>query len=709
MSFGIHNSTSFLNTFLLMRTILFVGFILLLLTSACAQQPSNTANALINETSPYLLQHANNPVNWYPWGEEALEKAQEEEKLVIVSIGYAACHWCHVMEHESFEDSAVAAFMNEHFVSIKVDREERPDVDQIYMNAAQLLTGRGGWPLNAIALPDGRPFFAGTYLPKDQWMQVLHKLVETYQEDSSRISTIAAQVTEGIRTIDQLEVTDTKKEYTSQTLDNLFTTWEPQLDKQWGGNLGAPKFPMPINLEYLLQYHYYSGNQTAKEAVLTTLDRMALGGLYDHLGGGFARYSTDSQWKVPHFEKMLYDNAQLVSVYSQAFQLTKDSLYQRVVYQTLDFIEREMTSPEGAFYSSLDADSEGKEGKFYVWTEAEIDSVLGDRSDLFKAYYNISEKGNWEEGKNILYPQQRIAEFAQSEDIALSEFESELKKAQDKLLAARSQRTRPGLDDKVLTAWNALMLNGYVDAYRAFGDDRFLKTALKNARFLQENVVSDDFSVTRNYKDGKTTIPGFLDDYAFLITAYTNLYQATFDESWLYTARSLTDYVLTHFSDPDTPLLFYTSDLHESLIARQKEINDNVIPGSNSQMANNLWLLGLFFADSRYSEKANTMVDAVAPSLTEYPQFYTNWATLLTRIIHEAYEVAIVGNTYQSTRRSLDQHYLPNVLFLGGSTEGTLALLSNKLVEGQTTIYVCQNKVCQLPVTQVEEALKQIR
>ncbi|MEM9673826.1 MAG: thioredoxin domain-containing protein [Cyclobacteriaceae bacterium] len=692
-----------------MRTVLFVGFAFLLLTTACAQQPSDSSNALINETSPYLLQHANNPVDWYPWGEEALEKAKQEEKLVIVSIGYAACHWCHVMEHESFEDSAVAAYMNEHFVSIKVDREERPDVDQIYMNAAQLLTGRGGWPLNAVALPDGRPFFAGTYLPKDQWMQVLRKLLETYQEDSSRITTIAAQVTEGIRTIDQVEVSENKKEYTAQTLDDLFATWEPQLDKEWGGNQGAPKFPMPVNLEYLLQYHYYSNNDTAKEAVLTTLDRMALGGLYDHLGGGFARYSTDTQWKVPHFEKMLYDNAQLVSVYSHAFQLTKDSLYRQRVYETLDFVEREMTSPEGAFYSSLDADSEGEEGKFYVWTATEIDSILGEDSGLFKAYFNITSMGNWEEGKNILYPQQRLAEFAKSKDIALPELENVLEEAKTKLLSARSQRTRPGLDDKILTAWNALMLNGYVDAYRAFGEQKFLEAALKNAKYIQEEIINDDLPLTRSHKDGKNSVPGFLDDYAFLISANINLYQATFDESWLYTARSLTDYVLTQFSDPDTPLLFYTSDEHESLIARQKEINDNVIPGSNSQMANNLWQLGLLFADTNYSEKAKVMVAAVTSSLTEYPQFYANWATLLTRIIHEPYEVAIVGNDYQDSRRALDQQYLPNVLFLGGDTEGSLALLENKLVEGQTTIYVCQNKVCQLPVTQPEDALQQIR
>lgn len=613
------------------------------------------------------------------------------------------------MEHESFEDSTVAAYMNEHFVSIKVDREERPDVDQVYMNAAQLLTGRGGWPLNAVALPDGRPFFAGTYLPKDQWMQVLRKLVETHQEDAPRLEAIAAQVTEGIQAIDQLEVVDTETTYDEATLDQLFQTWEPQIDFEWGGNKGAPKFPMPVNLEFLMQYHYYSGNEKAKEAVVTTLDRMAAGGIYDHLGGGFARYSTDEQWKVPHFEKMLYDNAQLVSLYSHAFQLTRDSLYRDVVYETLEFIEREMTSPEGAFYSSLDADSDGEEGKFYVWTAEEIDQILGDAAGIFKDFYQVIETGNWEEDKNILYPNRRLSDFAQERNISETQLVQQLSEAKEKLLKAREKRTRPGLDDKVLTAWNALMLNGYIDAYRVFGDQKFLEAALKNARFLQENVVNNDFSLTRNYKDGITTIPGFLDDYAFLTSAYINLYQATFDESWLYTAKSLIDYVLTHFQDEESPLFFYTSDQHESLIARQKEINDNVIPGSNSEMANNLWLLGLLFSDETYAEKAEAMVASVYPSLSQYPNFYTNWATLLTRIINELYEVAVVGDAYKTTRQAMDRRYLPNVLFLGGDTEGTLALLDNKLVPGQTTIYVCQNKVCQLPVTQVDKALQQIR
>ncbi|WKN42636.1 thioredoxin domain-containing protein [Tunicatimonas pelagia] len=693
-----------------MRFHLLLPIAYLLFTSACAQ-PSGSAhtNALIDETSPYLLQHAYNPVDWHPWGDQALEKAEEEKKLIIVSIGYAACHWCHVMEHESFEDSTVADFMNEHFISIKVDREERPDVDQIYMNASQLLTGRGGWPLNAVALPDGRPFFAGTYLPKDQWMQVLRKLVETYQDDPERLQTIASEVTEGIQTIDQLEVASSPTTYSQETLNQLFQTWKPQIDFDWGGNQGAPKFPMPVNLNFLMQYHYFSGDTSAKEAVLTTLDKMALGGIYDHLGGGFARYATDAKWKVPHFEKMLYDNAQLVSLYSNAYQLTGDSLYSEVIYETLEFIEREMTSPEGAFYSSLDADSEGEEGKFYVWTAEEIEATLGSNAGNFTSYFSISQKGNWEAGKNILYANQRIADFAQSIGTSSEKVKKSLQQAKSRLLEQRSERIRPGLDDKILTAWNALMLNGYVDAYRALGDPRFLQSALTNANFLKSQIIQSDFSLTRSYKDGVTSIPGFLDDYAHLIAAYINLYQATFEESWLYTAKSLTDYVLENFQDAKTPMLFYTSSRHASLIARQKEIDDNVIPSSNSVMAKNLWTLGLLLAEDAYTTRAQSMVNTVYSSVEEYPNFHANWASLLGNIVHEPYEVAILGESSQITRQGMDKQYLPNVLFLGGQSEGSLTLLENKLVTGQTTIYVCQNKVCKLPVTQVGAALAQIR
>ena len=668
---------------------------------------SNT-NALINETSPYLLQHAKNPVNWYPWGDEALKKAADENKLLVVSIGYAACHWCHVMEHESFEDSTVAALMNEHFVSIKVDREERPDIDHIYMNASQLLTGRGGWPLNAVALPDGRPFFTGTYLPKDQWMQVLQKLVETYEEDPERLTTIANQVTEGIRTIDQLDEVTVPTKYTNETLNQLFQVWKPQLDFDWGGNRGAPKFPMPVNLNFLLQYHYYSGDSSARNAVLTTLDKMALGGIYDHLGGGFARYATDAKWKIPHFEKMLYDNAQLVSLYSKAYQLTGDSLYRDVVYETLDFVDREMTAPTGGFYSSLDADSEGEEGKFYVWAQDEIADALDNNAETFATYYNITDQGNWQEGKNILYATQRIADFADEQGVSPQKIEDQLHRAKSELFAYRSERTRPGLDNKVLTAWNGLMLTGLIDAYRTFDEPHFLQMARNNANFLKDQIIQADYSVTRSYKDGTSSIPGFLDDYAFLISAYINLYQATFEERWLYTAESLTKYVMEHFQDDETSLFFYTHNQHASLIVRQKEISDNVIPSANSVMAKNVWILGQLLANDTFTKQAQSMVDGVYPRITAHPTFYAQWASLLSSLIHTPYEVAILGEMSMNLRQQMDKHYLPDVLFLGGKSEGSLALLENKLVQGQTTIYVCQNKVCKLPVTHPAAALAQI-
>ena len=730
-----------------------------LMLTACGQQPAAQppahTNALIHQTSPYLLQHAHNPVNWHPWGEEALKEAKEENKLMIISIGYAACHWCHVMEHESFEDSAVAALMNKHFVSIKVDREERPDVDQVYMDAAQLMTGRGGWPLNAIALPDGRPVFAGTYFPKKEWMNVLSQVQRAYENNPDRLEKIAQEVTQGIQSMEAAYTSPTSQEYQPDMLDELFRAFKPTLDFQRGGRQGAPKFPMPVNQEWLMQYYYYTGNTEAREAVLTTLNEMMQGGLYDHLGGGFARYSTDAQWRVPHFEKMLYDNAQLVSLYSHAYQLTHDPRYRQVVYETLNFITREMTSPEGAFYSSLDADSEGEEGKFYVWTTDQVDSLKSDSSSanpvqslhcndctahrdsvqslhcndctahrdsvqslhcndtegsqkLLKQYYHITPRGNWEDGKNILYTDQTDSAFAQENDTALSDWLAIKQAGKQCLFHTRAQRVRPGLDDKSLTAWNALMLNGYVDAYRTFGEERFLQAALKNAQLLQAKVMQSDSSLMRNYKDGKATIDGFLDDYSFTVAAFINLYQATFDEQWLYAAQRLQEYALHHFNDPSSALFFYTSDRHPSLIARKKEVSDNVIPASNSQMAINLHQLGLLLYREDYLETSRAMLDQVYPSLLSSPGFYAHWGVLLNDFVHEPYEVAIVGLEYQAKRQALDQHYLPNALLLGGATEGTLELLEDKQTEGQTMIYVCQDKMCLLPVEAVDKAVAQI-
>ena len=710
-----------------------------LMLTACGQQPAAQppahTNALIHQTSPYLLQHAHNPVDWHPWGEEALKEAKEENKLMIISIGYAACHWCHVMEHESFEDSAVAALMNKHFVSIKVDREERPDVDQVYMDAAQLMTGRGGWPLNAIALPDGRPVFAGTYFPKKEWMNVLSQVQRAYENNPDRLEKIAQEVTQGIQSMEAAYTSPTSQEYQPDMLDELFRAFKPTLDFQRGGRQGAPKFPMPVNQEWLMQYYYYTGNTEAREAVLTTLNEMMQGGLYDHLGGGFARYSTDAQWRVPHFEKMLYDNAQLVSLYSHAYQLTHDPRYRQVVYETLDFITRDMTSPEGAFYSSLDADSEGEEGKFYVWTTAQIDSLKGnsvDSSSLnpvlslhcndstgrvqsksaldhLKKYYHITPRGNWEDGKNILYIDKTDSAFAQENDVPLSDWLAMKQAGKQCLFQARAQRIRPGLDDKSLTAWNALMLNGYVDAYRTFGEERFLRTALKNARLLQTKVIQPDSSLMRNYKDGQATIDGFLDDYSFTIAAFINLYQATFDEQWLYTAQQLQEYALHHFNDSTHALFFYTSDRHPSLIARQKEVSDNVIPASNSRMALNLHQLGLLLYREDYLEISRAMLSQVHQSLLSSPGFYAQWGVLLNNFVHEPYEVAIVGSEYQAKRQALDQHYLPNTLLLGGATEGTLELLEDKKTKGRTMLYVCQDKMCLLPVEAVSKAVVQIR
>ena len=684
---------------------------LLFTLTACGQPRASQqpANALIDETSPYLLQHAHNPVNWQPWGEIALAQAQKENKLMIVSIGYAACHWCHVMEHESFEDSAVAALMNEHFVAIKVDREERPDVDQVYMEAAQLMTGRGGWPLNAITLPDGRPVFAGTYFPKDQWMSVLRQVQQSYERTPERLEKIAAEVTEGIRSTEAFVPPTDGSAYEAAMLDELYRTWKPNLDLSRGGNRGAPKFPMPVNVRFMMQYAYHHANAEAQEWVETTLTQMARGGIYDHLGGGFARYATDAAWRVPHFEKMLYDNAQLVSLYSQAYRVTQRPLYRRVVYETLDFIAREMTSTEGAFYSSLDADSEGEEGKFYVWTAAEVDQWLGEAADLFKDYYHVTERGNWEEGKNILYVDEADSAFAAKRNLSVAELQSRLNEGEQILLQVRSQRVRPGLDDKSLTAWNALMLNGYVDAYRTFGEPAFLEAALKNARFLREKAIDPSGSMTRNYKAGTATIDGFLDDYAQVIAAFLNLYQATFDESWLQTAQTLQDYALEHFYDQASGLFFYTSRAHPELIARKKEVSDNVIPASNSVMANNLYQLGVLLYENAYLEKSRTMLAQVQQSLAQYPGYHANWASLLTQMIYPPYEVAIVGDAYAARRQELDQYYLPNALLLGGKDEGNLTLLEDKLVAGQTTIYVCQQGVCQLPVVETSRALPQIR
>jgi uncharacterized protein YyaL (SSP411 family) len=665
-------------------------------------------NELIHESSPYLLQHAHNPVNWYAWGDAALQKAQAENKMLIISIGYAACHWCHVMEHESFEDVEVARIMNENFICIKVDREERPDVDQVYMAAAQLITGSGGWPLNAIALADGRPFYAGTYFPKGKWMQMLAYFAQLQKQEPQSLEKGAAEVTSGIHATETVIFKGTERIFSIAGLDSQFAALHANMDYVMGGENRAPKFPMPSTWAYLLHYYFVSSNEDALRAATVTLDNMALGGIYDHLQGGFARYSTDASWHVPHFEKMLYDNAQLVSLYARAYQLTKNPLYKKTVYETLQFVKEEFTAAEGAFYSSLDADSEGVEGKFYVWTKAEVDAALGEDAALFSAYYNITAVGNWEHGNSILLRNETDEAVAKQFKMPVDELEKKIESCKTKLLAIRNARVKPGLDDKILTSWNALMISGYTQAYRVFDDDFFLKAAITNANFLLQHAIAADGEMTRNYKNGKSSINALLDDYAFTIAAFIDLYQATFDEQWLTEASRLTGYVLEHFFDPATGMFFYTNNLYANLIVRKMELSDNVIPSSNSEMAKNLFLLGHFFDNQSYVAAARQMLINVEEQVKQRIYFYANWGMLQVWFTSPLYEVAITGDDFANKRKQFDEHYLPNVILMGGNKESKLALLENKMITGQTTIYVCRDKTCGLPVMEVEEALKQI-
>ena len=665
-------------------------------------------NKLIHESSPYLLQHAHNPVNWYPWGEEALSKARQENKLIIISIGYSACHWCHVMEHESFENEEIAKFMNDNFISIKVDREERPDIDQVYMNAVQLITGRGGWPLNCISLPDGRPIYGGTYFPPEQWLDMLGQVktfVETHPKETEEQ---ARNLTNGIREQESIYVRKDGVEFPENMLETIFNSWRGSIDKSNGGTMGAPKFPLPVSYQYLLYYHLLSGNKEASDAVYTTLDKMADGGIYDQIGGGFARYSTDAQWKVPHFEKMLYDNAQLVSLYSAAYQQTKRAAYLKVFTSTLDFIKRELSSPEGGFYSSLDADSEGVEGIFYIWKMEEIQKILGKHTAIVADYYSITSSGNWEHEKNILFRSENSSDIAKKYSLSEVELENIIEASTERLLEERGKRVRPARDEKILTSWNSLMIKGYIDAYNSSGRKEYLEIALANANFLSKNMIQKDHSILRNYKDGRASIAGFLDDYAFTISAFISIYQSTFDESWLLKAKDLSVFVKSHFYDKKSGMLFYTSDLDAELIARKMEITDNVIPSASSEMAKNLFILGTYFDTREDIELAEQMATNVKEQAGVSGPYYANWDILISWLIKKPFEVAITGPDALERRKEIATNYLPDVFLLGGTKAGTLPLLENKHIAGQTMLYVCRNKTCQLPTTEVDEALRQL-
>jgi uncharacterized protein YyaL (SSP411 family) len=673
-------------------------------------------NRLINESSPYLLQHAHNPVDWYPWGDEAFAKAKAEGKLVLVSIGYSACHWCHVMEHESFEDEEVASIMNDFYVCIKVDREERPDVDQVYMDAVQIISGRGGWPLNCFTLPDGRPVYGATYFPKDNWKQLLLNLNNLYNKENDKVLEFAADLEKGLHSVAQIPVvtvTDTKPDF--KTLEEFTGKIAESFDMAYGGYNHAPKFPMPNNYEYLLYYAYVlrkSGRaEEAKKIdshINLTLEKMALGGIYDPVEGGFARYSTDSFWKAPHFEKMLYDNGQLMSLYAHVYLTNPRKLFRMTVYGIHDFISDRLTSPEGGFYCALDADSEGKEGKYYVWTKAELQELLKDDFDLFAEYYCIQEKDVWEEDTYILFNKRTVEDFAYEHQMSDGEFYERREDWLKILTERRKGRISPGLDDKILASWNGLMLKGYVDAFKIFKEPEFLSAAVKNATFISQKLMKEDGAIYRNYKNGKVSITGFLDDYAFVAQAFIDLYEVTFDEKWLSLATQLAEYTLQHFYDKEKYLFYYTSDEQQTIVTRKAETSDNVIPASNSAMAIVLHALGHMLAKQDYLDIANKMLCVVKDNMSSYPQGYTNWAILMLHQYCHFYEVAIAGKQATMFRDKLNTVYLPNKVMIGAETKSNLDLLKQKLVGERTLIYVCENKTCKMPVSSAPEAAAQI-
>jgi uncharacterized protein YyaL (SSP411 family) len=690
-------------------------------------------NRLAQETSPYLQQHANNPVDWYPWGPEALARARSEQKPILVSIGYAACHWCHVMERESFENEAVAAVMNTHFVCIKVDREERPDVDQIYMDALHAMGLRGGWPLNVFLTADAKPFYGGTYFPQGNWVKLLTNIGEAYAgEHRAELEQSAERFMEVIGT-SELSKYGAHNHNAAQAADHsaleaigvapetgmagvseeefklLVYNLGVQFDREHGGMNRTPKFPMPSIWRFLLRSYAISGSQAVLDQAVLTLREMAWGGIYDQAHGGFARYSVDGEWLAPHFEKMLYDNGQLVSLYSEAFQITQEELFRETVYDTIEFVRLELTNAEGGFYSSLDADSEGEEGKFYVFTKEELREILGDEEPMFSAYYNCTALGNWEHGRNILHRHTTDEAFATAHELAPGILPELVAGWKQKIMAVRATRVRPALDDKVLTGWNALMLQGLTDAYRAFGEPEFLVMAEHNARFIEANL-RDGVRLFRTCKNGRASISGFLEDYALVIQAYISLYEVSFAEQWLREAEKLTEYVLSNFFDPSETQFFYTDSNAEALIVRKKELFDNVIPASNSVMAHNLRRLGRHLENSEYVDLATAMLARVRHLVVKEPQHLTNWASLYAALLRPGTEISIIGPQAEEFREELSRQFLVDTVLAGTEAVSELPLLKHlkSAADGRTGVHVCRNQACLAPVFSVSAALEQL-
>ena len=672
-------------------------------------------NRLIAETSPYLLQHAHNPVDWYPWGEEALQKAKTEDKPILVSIGYAACHWCHVMERESFENEETAALMNAYFVNIKIDREERPDLDHIYMDAVQAMTGSGGWPLNVFLLPDGRPFYGGTYFPpvpafnRGSWQDVLNGVHEAYTKRKHEMEAQAENLTQHLVNANSFGISTTTAAtvFTKENCDLIAANILKQADTTWGGFGKAPKFPQVFSIQYLLRHYHFTQDTAALQQALLSLDKMIDGGIYDQIGGGFARYSTDVEWLAPHFEKMLYDNALLIGVLSEAYLLTREERYAAVIRQTIGFVERELLHPDGGFYSALDADSEGVEGKYYTWRYNEVVAVLGADAVLFCAYYDITSKGNWEH-TNILRVTKPFKAFAAEHHIDEATLAMLLQDGREKLLAVRAGRIRPLLDDKILLNWNALMITALCKAYAALLEPQYLQLAEKGIGFLEQHCVAEG-NWKHSYKNGVAKIPAFLDDYAYLIQAYIVLQEITGEINYLQHAKKLTVFVIDSFGEENGWYCYYTQHGQQDIVVRKKEVYDGATPSGNAVMAENLLYLGVVYDQPDWRKRAEQMVESLGTAIVRYPTSFGVWASVIQQQVAGVNEIVAAGKAVSQSMPKILNNYIPNKILLSTSVDNEeIVLLRGKYPENGVMFYLCRNYICEADMKTPEAILEKI-
>ena len=678
------------------------------------------SNRLINESSPYLLQHAYNPVDWYPWGEEALQKAKKENKVILISIGYSACHWCHVMEKESFENEAVAGLMNEYFVNIKIDREERPDLDHIYMDAVQAISGSGGWPLNVFLTPDKKPFYGGTYFPpvkaynRSSWIDVLHAIKQAWSERRSEIIEQADNLTNHLHKSSSFGLVERtggiepdSELVLREQVDLIFTNIMKAADMEWGGFGKAPKFPQTFTIQYLLQYHHFTGSKEALEHALLSINKMLEGGIYDQLGNGLARYSTDNEWHVPHFEKMLYDNALFVNLLCDAFQITQDAMYEKAIRKTIRFVKNELGNGQGGFFAALDADSEGEEGKYYVWQKTEVKEVLGADTELFCDFFNITEMGNWE-GKNIPRILEKAVEFAKKRGLDLNEFESKIEYCKKRLLLKRNERIKPLLDDKSLLGWNALMIIALIKAGAALADNEYISDAENCFSFLVRSLkkAGTEAEFHHTFKNNESAYPAFLDDYSYLIQACIYLQEATSKSTYLVWAQELTEYVMAFFSEPGSGYFFFTGKDQKDVIVRKKEVYDGATPSGNSVMTDNLFYLSIVFNKPEWQENAVKALNSLNLATVKYPTSFANWAMLILKKLYGVNEIVIAGRNYQQDRKTLLKHYLPNKILQCADHEVDLfPMLTGKSYGEKTAIYLCKKYHCLPPVHEIKDLL----